>query len=144
MDCKFPNCKSHAQPNGYCIGHRAYASFTVAKARKSPNKKSDTRKIEEKAYKKLVKEMVAVNNRCEIKAEGCTKIAEGLHHKQKRTPNNYLNKNNLIRACNNCNTWIENNPLEAIEKGFSVSKHKKPSIVLAKHDAEVKATIIQS
>lgn len=91
-----------------------------------PAKKSAKRKIEHKEYKKIVKEMLAENPLCEIKEEGCAIVAEGLHHKQKRLPSNYLDRDNLMRACNNCNSWIENNPLEAIEKGYSISKHIKP------------------
>lgn len=91
--------------------------------KKSINKQSDKRKEEQKQYRKIVKEMMAISDKCEIKKTGCTGKATGLHHKQKRTPKNFLLKTNLLRACNSCNTWVENNPIEAIEKGFSISKH---------------------
>jgi hypothetical protein len=62
---------------------------------------------------------------CEIKAVGCTGIAQGLQHKIKRSSKNLLDRKNLLRSCNNCNTWIENNPLEAIAMGVSASKFKE-------------------
>jgi 5-methylcytosine-specific restriction endonuclease McrA len=105
-----------------------YSSFTSVKAQKPVNKKSDTRKEEEKEYKKIVVDMMKVSNKCEIKEEGCTIVASGLHHKVKRSPGNLLDRNNLIRACSNCNLWVELNPLEAIEKGYSISKFKPEEV----------------
>lgn len=87
-------------------------------------KKSEKSKGTHKEYIKLVKEMMAESNLCEIKEQGCQVKASGLHHKAKRSPKNLLDRNNLLRACNNCQLWIENNPLESLEKGYSVSKHK--------------------
>lgn len=87
-------------------------------------KQSDKRKVDQKAYRKIVKEMLAENPNCEIKEEGCEKVATGLHHQKKRTPATFLDKRYLIRSCNNCNLWVELHPLEAIEKGYSLSKFK--------------------
>lgn len=82
------------------------------------------RMAQQRLYRKIVKEMLAENNKCEIKAPGCTGIAQGLQHKVKRSSKNLLDRKNLLRSCNNCNTWIENNPLEAIAMGVSASKFK--------------------
>lgn len=82
------------------------------------------RMAQQRLYRKIVKEMLSENPRCEIKAPGCTGIAEGLQHKIKRSPKNLLDRKNLLRSCNSCNTWIENNPLQAIAMGVSVSKFK--------------------
>ena len=82
------------------------------------------RMAQQRLYRKIVKEMIEENPSCEIKAPGCTGRAEGLQHKVKRSSKNLLNRKNLLRSCNNCNTWIENNPLEAIAMGVSVSKFK--------------------
>lgn len=82
------------------------------------------RMAQQRLYRKIVKEMIEEDPRCEIKAPGCTGKAEGLQHKVKRTSKNLLDRKNLLRSCNSCNTWIENNPLEAIAMGVSVSKFK--------------------
>lgn len=125
-NCTFPLCKQNEYKNGLCINHhRIYGSVDVKKAAAPIEDKSAKRKEQQKEYVKLVKEMLKEDNRCEIKAEGCTGIAQGLHHVQKRSAKNLLDRNNLKRACNHCNTWIEQHPLEAIEMGVSKSKHIK-------------------
>jgi len=60
-------------------------------------KKSDKRKIEDKEYKKIVKELLNESTECELKTPSCTKVAQGLHH-QKRRGKNLLNKKYLLRS----------------------------------------------
>lgn len=88
-------------------------------------KKSDKRKEVDKEYRKIVKEFLKKNPNCEIKAPGCDKIATGLHHLVKRSPNNLTDRKNLKRACNSCQLWIEENPVESMKLGHSKSKFKK-------------------
>jgi hypothetical protein len=83
------------------------------------------RMAQQRLYRKIVKEMLEEDPRCEIKAPGCSGIAEGLQHKVKRSVKNLLNRKNLLRSCNACQTWIENHPLEAIAMGVSASKFKE-------------------
>lgn len=129
--CKFPTCERHPEKNGYCIGHRIYAGEQqVKEPKKQIARQSEKRKEDHKAYLKIVKEMMKVSDRCDIKEVGCTGKATGLHHKKKRSPATLLDKTLLIRACNNCNLWVENNPQEAIDKGYSVSKHIKNEVHL--------------
>jgi len=92
--------------------------------------RSDKRKQEQKEYVKIVKEMLATDPNCEIREEGCQVKASGLHHMKKRSPATFLDRKFLKRACDNCQTWVEIHPLEAIEKGHSVSKHL-PSVLIA-------------
>lgn len=82
------------------------------------------RLAQQRLYRKIVKEMITEDPRCEIKAPGCTGIAEGLQHKVKRSSKNLLDRKNLWRSCNSCNNWIEKNPLAAIAMGVSASKFK--------------------
>lgn len=127
MTCQFPLCKSNEYKSGFCIQHnRVYGSKDVAKAPKQISQKSDKRKDEEKIYKRLVKDMLSENSNCEMMVQGvCTGKAQGLHHVQKRTPKNYLEKSNLKRSCNACNLWVELHPQESIKLGLSKSKHIK-------------------
>lgn len=81
------------------------------------------KRIEEQiAYVKIVKEMMEVSDRCELKVEGvCTGTSSGLHHQKKRV--GFLtDKRYLKRACSECNGWAERFPLEAIKLGISLSK----------------------
>lgn len=98
---------------------------TGAKQKKPVKKVSEKRKVEQKEYVKIVKEMMKVSDRCEIREEGCQGKASGLHHMKKRSPATFLDKSFLKRACDSCNAWCELHPLEAIERGHSISKHKK-------------------
>lgn len=126
MTCTFPLCKQNEYKNGLCINHhRVYGNSTseVKKANKPIADKSAKRKELDKEYRKLVKKMLSESNACEVKSPVCTGKAEGLHHVQKRTAKNMLDRSNLKRCCNHCNQWIEEHPLEALEIGVSKSKH---------------------
>lgn len=88
-------------------------------------KSPDKRKEQKKEYKKIVKEIIKPETLCKIGAPGCTKTPSGLHHLQKRSPKNLLDKRNLVPCCSNCNGWIEENSKEAKYKGFTKSRFQK-------------------
>jgi hypothetical protein len=123
--CTFPLCSRKLKSKKFCFLHDKYfGDVSVKEAPKPIAKKSVKRKVEDKEYKKIVKEMLAENPNCEIKEEACTVKAQGLHHQKKRTPKTLLDRRYLIRACDPCNLWVELHPLEAIKKGYSISKFK--------------------
>lgn len=93
------------------------------KAGKPIAKKSAKMKVDHKEYKKIVKEMFAEDNRCELRTPACTGTAQGLHHTKRRGVN-LLNKKYLLRACNACNGFVEADPQYALDNGLSVSVHK--------------------
>ena len=77
-----------------------------------------------KAYRKIVKEMLEQDDRCQLNTPVCSLKAQGLHH-QKRRGSNLLNRKYLLRACNLCNTFLENNVKYSLENGLSILVHKK-------------------
>lgn len=85
---------------------------------------SEKRKKANKIYNKIVKEILSKDKRCKIKAPGCTAIAQGLHHIVKRSPGNLTDKENLIPACNHCNSYLESHDMWARKHGFVKSKFK--------------------
>lgn len=113
----------------------------VEKAKKPIKQRSEKRVKEQKEYVKIVKEMLTENPNCDIKEDGCQTVATGLHHLRKRSPATWLDKRWLKRACDNCNSWVELHPLEAIEKGHSISKHLP--ILVTVIDPELKAIILE-
>lgn len=123
--CNFPTCNRNPEYNGYCLFHKIYSNVSVTKERKPIAKQSEKRKADHKEYLKIVKAMLKENPMCEIKEFGCEWKATGLHHQKKRSPATLLDKRYLKRSCNSCNLWCELHPLEAIEKGHSISKFKK-------------------
>lgn len=86
---------------------------------------SKKREKKQREYRKIVSKMLDENNRCQVEAPGCTKIANGLHHVVKRSPRNLLDENNLIPCCNKCNLWIEENSQLSMQFGLVKSKFKK-------------------
>ena len=130
--CKFPACNFHAEANGYCCRHKIYVGAAptrsppvIKKSSKPIAKESSKRKVINKTYKKLKDEMLKENPNCEIKSPVCTGKAQGLNHKQKRSPNNLIKKENLERACNACNGYCEKHPKWAEQNGHQISRFKK-------------------
>jgi len=95
------------------------------KEQKPIPKVSEKRKITNREYKRLVKDILGKDGNCKIKSPVCTGKASGLHHLQKRSPKNLTKKGNLIPACSACNLFIETDPEWAKENGFTISKFKK-------------------
>lgn len=85
---------------------------------------SEKRKKANKVYREIVKEILSKDKRCKIKAPGCTGTAQGLHHIIKRSPKNLTDKENLIPACNHCNSYLESHDAWGREQGFVKSKFK--------------------
>ena len=88
-------------------------------------KKSAKNKTTHKEYLKIVKEFAKESTVCDIKSPNCDGAMQGLHHIIKRSPSNLLDRSNLLRACNACNTFLENNDKWGRDKGFVKSKFKK-------------------
>ena len=125
MTCSFPFCSRPVPKEGYCFLNAAKYGSVKPKAEPKPiPQKSEKRKKVDAEYSKLKKQMMSESNKCEAGLTGCTKVAEDLHHITKRSTKNMCDRNNLIRVCRSCHTFIENNHLQAIELGLSKSKHK--------------------
>ena len=124
--CAFPFCKSNSVTGPYCIGHaKMMGTEKINEPAKKISIKSVKRKVDDKLYKKILKEVLDKNPECKIKSPVCTGKAQGFDHKQKTSPNNRLNRSNLVPACNACNLYKEVNPVWAEQNGHSVSRFKK-------------------
>lgn len=138
-ECAFPYCKRNAEKNGYCVGHRIYAVMAIKSshietpakakrqvARKKPvNKKTKKLAKAERAYRKIVLEMLAADPYCQIRSPVCMGAADGLHHMRGRGKR--LNdRDNLKPACNACNSYVESHRAWAEENGHCKSRLAKP------------------
>jgi hypothetical protein len=126
MTCEFPGCKSHPQKNGYCIGHRIYASTQVEKEKpKQIAKRSEKMKETMKSLKKEYALYLAQpeNKYCQLKMHGCTKVATAVHHTKGREGANLTDQNTWMPSCSHCNLMTEEKDAEAREKGVKKSKH---------------------
>ena len=87
-------------------------------------KMSAKRKEVNKEYKKIVKSKLKENPDCVVKSPECTGKAQGLNHKQKRSPKNLTELANLENCCNACNAYIETHPKWAKANGHFISRFK--------------------
>lgn len=89
---------------------------------KSISPVSTKRRGEMDTYSKLREAFLVVKPHCEAKLVGCTAKATDVHHKAGRVGDNYLKIGTWLSVCRSCHSWIETNPLEAKELGFSESR----------------------
>lgn len=127
--CEWPTCSDHAlDGKQYCYQHnRVYGkttpTITAPVVATIPKKNSKTI-ARDNEYKKILKVLLAISDRCELRTPVCTGKAQGLDHVQKRSPINHLDLSNLKRACNACNGYKEDHSAEAKAMGLSKSKFK--------------------
>jgi len=89
---------------------------------KSISPVSKKRQVEMDEYSKKRNIFLIANPNCQAKLVGCTGKSTDIHHKQGRIGDNYLKMSTWLSVCRSCHSWIENNPLEAKELGFSESR----------------------
>ena len=75
-------------------------------------------------YTKKRVAFLALNPNCQANLVGCTKIASDIHHKAGRGEN-HLKISTWMAVCRSCHRWIEENPNEAKELGYSESRLNK-------------------
>jgi len=95
--------------------------YTIEKP-KSISPVSTKRRGEMDEYARLRDAFLTAKPRCEAKLVGCTGVSTEIHHKAGRVGDKYLRIGTWLAVCRNCHTWIEINPAEAKELGFSESR----------------------
>tara|TARA_R110000782_G_scaffold4904_1_gene17142 strand:- start:118 stop:387 length:270 start_codon:yes stop_codon:yes gene_type:complete len=73
------------------------------------------------AYTKLRREYLTDKPICHAKIHKCSIHATDIHHKQGRGVY-HLDTSTWLPVCRNCHNWIEKNPSESYELGFSGSR----------------------
>ena len=72
-------------------------------------------------YSKLRIEYLGEHPMCHAKIHNCTLQATDIHHMRGRGKY-HLDTKTWLPVCRNCHNWIENNPEEAKELGFSQNR----------------------
>lgn len=126
-DCKFPNCKRFAQPNGYCIGHANFSSGVSVKAKEVIPNESDGQKEIKKSLKAAYQGFITKHPKCQIKSPECTKRATVIHHKAGRGKDVVLDQSTWMASCEHCNGYVEEHDAWARANGFKVSRLAKPA-----------------
>jgi hypothetical protein len=63
-----------------------------------------------------------IHSTCQAGLVDCTGQAKEIHHKAGKIGELYTKISNFLAVCRNCHNYIENNPEEAKELGFSQSR----------------------
>ncbi len=95
--------------------------YTMEKP-KSISPVSAKRRVEMDEYSKKRLAFLALHITCQAKLVGCKGSSTDVHHKAGRVGDNYLNMNKWLAVCRSCHSWIETNPEEAKELGYSESR----------------------
>lgn len=127
MSCLFPTCSRHPESNGYCIFHKIYSNSAEVKMPKEPKKVSDTRKEANKELKKLYIAYLSKpeNKYCKVQLNGCTNVANVVHHVRGRIGEQVFNQADWLACCPSCNIVLESQDSLAREKGVKKSKFNK-------------------
>lgn len=139
--CKYPGCRSAGEHEGYCLFHyklksKAHGSSlpqeivveekkTVKQKRIQKVSKKRT-EIQRKQLTPLKKQLIKKHgDKCMVKSPVCIGHPCYLQHNRGRIgDDNLTNPENIILSCNPCNTFIEDNPQWAKERGFKLTKHE--------------------
>jgi len=95
--------------------------YTIEKPKSIPPV-SEKRRSEMDKYALLRELFIKTKPNCQAKLVGCTGVSTDVHHKAGRVGDNYLKMSTWLSVCRSCHSWIENNPAEAKELGFSESR----------------------
>ena len=84
------------------------------------NKSRKMQKTDTK-YSKLRREHLTNYPMCQAALPSCTHKSTDIHHKKGRGIY-HNNINTWLSVCRSCHTWIENNPIESKELGFTLKR----------------------
>ena len=88
--------------------------------RSRPNKVSQRQQQKNEIYSEERTIFLKEHPLCQCRHVGCTMKATEIHHKRGRDGDNLFKY--FLACCSNCHHWIEMNPVEAKEQGFSESR----------------------
>lgn len=92
------------------------------KEKKPISIRSVKRMAEERLYDKKKKEYLTEHIRCEVK--GCNRVSEQLHHRKGRIGKLLYDERFFMAVCRAHHRIIEDNPDEAKNNGYSLSRLK--------------------
>ena len=95
------------------------------KPKSKPNRikpRSNKRAKQEREYSRLRLEFLDANKQCQAKLTGCLFEADQVHHQYGRLNSDLIDVNGFLAVCGVCHRWIEDNPLQSKQLGFSKSR----------------------
>jgi hypothetical protein len=118
-ECKHEECTYPVWAKGYCKKHQY---LRTDKKIKSISPFSEKMLEALKVYK--VERLKYLNRHpmCQAKIDGCTGDSQQIHHKKGRIGDLLTDPTHFLAVCHQCHVYIENNPIEAKEKGWSLTR----------------------
>lgn len=115
--CDNKKCPNFGKYDRYCN----HSTLTIPEI-KAIDKVSDSRKEDEKKYKKVRKQYLKDFPECEANLPGCKKKSSEIHHKRGRIGGLLYDVRYFLACCNSCHRLIEANSLYARKAGLSLSR----------------------
>ena len=84
-------------------------------------KESKKLAIKNRKYSQVRKEYLIEKNICRAKVDNCSIKATDIHHMKGRG-NYLLDTKTWLPVCRSCHDWIEKNPSDAYDLGFSLKR----------------------
>lgn len=101
------------------------AQQRIPKARKAVKRIKPKRAVQQREYSVLRLEFLAEHPFCKPCHDGgATTPATEIHHMAGREGERLCDDSKFLETCRNCHDWIEANPVEAMLKGYCVSRHR--------------------
>jgi hypothetical protein len=104
--------------NGFDVHNDGRGERTDKKAKGKIKPRSSKRAGEEREYLRRREKYLLMHPECEC----CGGEATELHHKAGRIGKLLINVMYFMAVCRECHVWIEQNPLEAKEQGYSINR----------------------
>ena len=74
-------------------------------------------------YSKLRRNYLEERSVCKAKIHNCSLLATDIHHMKGRGPY-LLDTSTWLPVCRSCHNWIENNPEDSYDLGFSLKRNE--------------------
>jgi hypothetical protein len=94
------------------------------KQKKHIKRVSTKRAKQEREYRKLRVQFLTDNPVCQIGVKGCTHESTDVHHMAGKENELLIEVAYFKACCRNCHDYAHDNPIEAIEKGYSISRKR--------------------
>jgi hypothetical protein len=118
-ECKHEECTYPVWAKGYCKKHQYLRTDKKVKTI-SPFSEKMLEAL--KVYKVERLKYLDKHPMCQAKIDGCTGVSTQIHHRAGRIGEKLTDPANFLAVCHQCHVYIENNPEEAKEKGWSLTR----------------------
>ena len=124
MICKKCGAKAHSELCFHCKPPKPLKRTRLKKKVYKIARRSKKRVKQETQYYTIDRpQFLSDHPNCEF--EGCGREASEIHHMKGKIEELLNNRKYFLAVCRDHHTWIENNPEEAKERGYSCSRLAK-------------------